>query len=270
MIAMKNAQVGISECYPKCGPRRQRRYMEGEGTPPGGTPPKPPEGGKFDQKFVDDLIGKTKAELTRKFDGERAQILERMKALETDAGRAADLENQIAELNNRYKSKEELAADSYKKEKATWEGNAKKAAEERDAWQGRWFDTHRDTELMAAASTKEADVKSVEQVLMILQPRAKVKQKVVEGKPVDAYETRIAFPVVKEGKTQVLDLSPSEALKVMKDDVPRFGNLFNSSATGGLGGSGPAGSPGNDTLLGLSQEEFTKRYLEGKLPKRTK
>ena len=250
--------------------RPQFRYLgppEGGEAPPA-SPPPPPK--TFDQKAVDEIVSKRLSEAQRKFDQQRQSDLEKMKALETDASKVSEYEKQIEELNLRYKSKEELAADAFKKEKASWEDRAKKADAERDSWRKRWEENHRDTELMAAATTKELDVKSAEQMLFILKPMSSVKQKVVEGKPIDAFETRISFPAIKDGKTQVLDLSPAEAIKLMKDDVPRFGNLFNAGLTGGQGNNPGQGKSGSESLMDLPQDEFTKRYLQGTLPKKAR
>lgn len=251
---------------------KMRRYMEGEGAPPANPPAgSPPPTKTFDQKAVDDIVGKRLAEAQKKFDGQRQVDLERMKALETDASKVSELESQIAELNNRYKSKEELAADAWKKEKSAWEKDKTTLTGERDSWKKRWEEQTRDVALMAAAGAKEADVKSQEQVLWFLQPRAAVKQKIVEGKPVDEFEVRIAYPDTKDGKAITLDLTPEEAIKRMKGDTNRFGNLFNSGVNGGLGGNGgTGGKAGEGTLLGMSQEEFNKRYIEGTLPKKVK
>lgn len=247
----------------------QRRYMEGEKPPetpaPGGAaPPK-----SFDQKAVDEIVKTRLADAQKKFDQARAADLERMQALETDASKAAELQQQIDELNNRYKSKEELQQEAYKKEKDSWAGKEKNLVAERDTWRTRWEERVRDTDLMSAASAKEADVQSVEQVLWFLQPKSKVVQKVVDNKPVDEWETRIQFPDVKDGKPIVLDLTPAEAIARMKGDVKRFGNLFNSGKAGGMG-SNPSqpGSSSGKSLLDMPQEEFNKRYREGTLPKK--
>lgn len=236
--------------------RKQRRYLGEE----------PPVDKVFKQTDVDGIVQKRIAEAEKKFNATRATDLERMKSLETDAQAKGELEKQIEELNNRYKSKDELAQDAYKKEKATWEERNKKSSEELGAWRKRYEETLLSRELTDAAADKEADVRSIEQVTMLLRPRSRVVQKLVDGKQTDEFETRVKYH---NGKEEI-EVTPAEAIKLMKNDPKRWGNLFNSGVAGGLGGKGSAQPSGPQTLMGMSQDEFNKAYIAGTLPKKAK
>jgi len=241
--------------------KRQRLYYGDEPpiTPPptaGGTPEK-----VFKQADVDGIVQKRMAEAEKKFTTQRQSDLQRMQSLETDSAAKADLEKQLEELNNRYKTKEELAADAFKKEKASWEKRQQESENASKTWRSKYEDNLRERELLDAASSKDADAQSAEQIAMLLRPNSRVVERIVEGKSTGEFETRINFHTTKDGKALVLDLTPAEAIKQMKGDVKRWGNLFNSGKAGGTGNS-PQHS-GNDTVLGITQDEFTRRFLKG-------
>lgn len=246
-----------------------QKLIYGEGDA-GAKPPETKPEQKFTQADLDEQVKKRLGEANKKFDAERAGFLEKQKALETDSAAKAELEKQLEELNNRYKSKEELAADALKKERAEAEGKLKQAATERDSWKKRYEDQTLLTELTAAASKKakvgdkDVEVHNPSQLVKFLKPDARVTQKVVDGKPTDQLETRVKVTV----KGKELDLTPEEAVKSMAED-PEYGNFFKSGVVGGLGASGGKQGNGGDGLLSMPQNEFTKRFLEGTLPKRT-
>lgn len=250
---------------------RIQRLIYGPDPDPAPTPPAPPAptlptpAKTYKQEDVDGIVGKTKAELQKKFDKDRASDLERMAKLETDAAEKANLEKQIEELNNRYKSKEELAQESFKKEQAKWQEEAKRVTIDRDAWKGKYETQTLLTELGSAASkkTKDYEVHNPAQLVRFLRPDARVVEKVVEGKPSGQFETRIKF---QDAKGKELDLTPDEVVKLMSE-MPEHHNFFKAGVVGGINGAGKQGA-GNDGLLGLTQDEFNKRYREGKLPKR--
>lgn len=247
-------------------------YGEGEGKPPEVKPEgdKKPEPRTYDQAKVDEIVGKTKAELQKKFDKDRAADLERMSKLETDAAAKADLEKQIEELNNRYKSKEELAAESFKKEQSKWQDEAKKTASERDNWRKKFEEQTLLSDLRGATSKKYkgSDGKDIEafnsnQLTNFLKPMARIAEKLVDGKPTGEFETRVK---INDAKGKELDITAEDAVKMM-GEMPEHFNFFKAGIVGGINGNGQQGT-GKDGLLGMTQEEFNKRYREGNLPKR--
>lgn len=232
---------------------------------------KPPEPAKtLSQAEVDEIIKKRLGEERKKFDTERKADLERMAKLETDAAAKADLEKQIEELNSRYKTKDELAADALKKERTETAEKLKKAEVERDTWRKKFEEQTLLTQLQGAASKKSkgADGKDVElhnpnQFVAFIRPLARLADKIVDGKPTGEVEARVKMTI----KGKELDLSPDEAIKQASED-PDYHHWFKSGVVGGLGASGGKQGTGNDGLLTMPQEKFTELFLQGKLPKR--
>lgn len=248
----------------------QPRYLGPEPDPNAGKPPEPKPEAKLTQAEVDDIVKKRLGEASKKFDSERAGLLERQKALETDAAKAAELQAQIDDLNNRYKSKEELAADALKKERNETSEKLKKASEERDTWRKKFEDQTLVTQLQSAASkkAKTSDGKDLElhnpnQFVAFIKPLTRLADKIVDGKPTGEFETRVKISI----KGKELDLSPEDAVKAASED-PEYHHWFKSGIVGGLGANGGKQGGGADGLLSMPQETFTKKFLEGSLPKR--
>lgn len=248
--------------------KKNIRLIYGEGDKP--PEPKPPEPKGLSQAEVDEVIKKRLGEQQKKFDAERTANLEKMSKLETDAAAKAELEKQIEELNNRYKSKDELAMDALKKERTEREAKQKAIESERDTWKKKFEDQTLLVDLTGAATKKPkgADGKDIEitnpnQFVKFLRPAARLVEKVVDGKPTGEFETRIKVQV----KGKELDLTPDEAVKATSED-PEYGHWFRAGIVGGLGAKGGNQGAGGDGLLSMSQEQFTKRFLEGTLPKR--
>jgi hypothetical protein len=217
------------------------------------------------QTEIDGIVSKRLGEQQKKFDATRAADLERMKALETDAAKVTDLQTAIDELNNRYKSKEELSQDALKKERNEQETKFKTLQTERDSWRKKFEEQTLLADLTTAVvkKNKGTDGKDIEvhnpaQLVKFLRPDARVVEQA--GK----LETRIKYT---DDKGKELDLVPDEVIKLMSED-PQHGNFFKSGVIGGLGASGGKQGAGNDGLLTMPQDQFTKRFLEGTLPKR--
>lgn len=247
----------------------QKRYLGPEGDPPaggappaGGTPPK-----LHTDEEVNNIVKKRLADEKKKFDVERAENLSRIAKLEPDSQKLAELQVQIEELERKGKSAAELVEMDRKKEREKLESQAKQATADAEKWRRKLEDTQLDRDLLDAASTQEADFVNAQQGVLLLKQGAKIGPKHVDGKPTDVLETRVKIQTIKDGKTIELDLSPVDAIKVLKEDKTNY-NYFNAGIKGGLGGTQSNNSrSGAGGKLGLSQEEFSKRYAKGTLPK---
>lgn len=227
------------------------------------TPPVVPK--TLTEAEVNEIVKKRLGEEKKKADKEKVELLDRIAKLEPDAQKAAELVLQVEELERKGKSQAELVEMDRKKERERLEASAKVASEDAAKWRKRHEEAQLARDLMDAASSKDADAVNSQQLVTLLERNAKIGPKLVDGKPTDQLETRVRVSTVKDGKPIELDLSPAEAIKVMKEDKANH-NLFNAGVKGGLGGT-QTSRPGAGGKLSLSQEEFTKRYAKGTLPK---
>lgn len=246
--------------------RAQLRYLGPDPDPKEAPPPPKLLTEAEAQALVDSTLKKRLAEEKKKNDAERAEHLSRIAKLEPDAQKAAELQAQVEELERKGKSAAELVEMDRKKEREKLESQAKEKAAEAEKWRKKHEETQLQRDLMDAASSKEADAANAQQLAFFLGRNAKIGPKLVDGKPTDDLETRIRLQTTKDGKPVELDLSPAEAIKVMKEDKSNF-NLFNAGIKGGLGGTQTNTRMGPGGKLGLSQAEFNKGYIKGTLPR---
>lgn len=246
----------------------------GPNDPPAGTPPviktenndPPPQPAPktFSQEDLNKQVEARLAAEKAKFNKERQENLERIKALETDATKLPEVEKALEELRNQGLTKEQLAADAAKKQQAAYDAKLKAETEKADRWQLRYSGEKVIRDISDAAGAKEIDAFSAPQIVALLKGDARVADKIdpETGKPTGDLETRIKRTVVKDGKAITLDLTPMEAVKSMKED-PSYGNLFKAGVVGGIGGAAPrtAGAPGS--LSNMTQAEINKKYREG-------
>jgi chromosome condensin MukBEF ATPase and DNA-binding subunit MukB len=231
---------------------------EGSGNPP---PKEPPT-----KTFTQDDVNKFVAEERRKLQAKNAPLIQELEQLRSST-RLSEEEKQaltarIDSLKSESLSKEQQLTrevETYKKKVAETETTLTKKAEE---WQGRYAELLVTNEIAKAASTN--DVYKDEQVLDLLKPRAKVAPVIGDdGKPTERFQVVIRFDDVdaKTGNPVVLELSPIDTVKRMKELPERFGNLFKSGVQAGVGktkGSGPAGEPDVTRMTPTQYREYRK------------
>ncbi len=149
-----------------------------------------------------------------------------------------DLQSQITELTSTYTTKEQLAAQKLEQEQSKWKTDLDVTVKERDRWRQSFEETTIETGIVRTAAQDAINIE-------VLQDLLKPKSRLVEGRNADGTPNgvftvmaKVTITDKKEKKPIVLDLPIDEAIKQMKDDVPRYGNLFKSTAAAGLGGSG--------------------------------
>lgn len=199
------------------------------------------------QKQLNDLIA---AERRKEADRNKATVAELEKVKQTaglSAQQVSDLQNQITELEKTYMSQAELAKRDA--EKSQKEYAAKLESESKRAMEN---ETRFKNLLVKNAITSASlanDAYNAEQMLTQLSGLAKVVPVTLDGKETGDFEVKIAFPdKTKEGQPVVLELTADETLKRMKEIPEKYGNLFKSGVSGGVGGNnnGPSGNNSND------------------------
>jgi hypothetical protein len=163
--------------------------------------------------------------------------LEELKAkASTSESMKEELQQQIENLQQANLSKEEQMVRQIKQ----LEENVKKTQEtlttERDRYSKLWKDERISNELRYASDEHKAF--SFEQIHSLLYSRTDLKPVIDDaGKPTGQHQVVVTLDVPdKDGNIEVKQLTPSTALKVMKELPQRYGNLFVSTEAGGLGG----------------------------------
>lgn len=220
--------------------------------PPPPPPPPPPPGDdeskKFSQKDMNALEKKIKEQHRRNME----QITQRLNALEQSSTMTQEekekLANQLEQMRQEYMTKEELAKQNEDKVKKDYEGKIKKYESERDSWRDRFTQATIQRSLTDAAVTSEAYNPS--QIVGLLAPITRLVEEVdSQGKPTGNFVPKVKWETVKDGQNISLEVVPSEALKLMKDKPEQYGNLFKSSANGGLGSNNNSQGGSNNTRM---------------------
>lgn len=191
----------------------------------------------FTQDDVNRLLATNKRELKEQNEKMASELENLRKAKGLSDEDREQLDSQIKALRNEKVSVEETLKrdlDKTKKERAE---EAKKLAEERDAWKNRYTGSTIRNSLIEAATAAKAF--SPGQVVELLYSKTKLVEEVdSEGKPTGNFTPKVELSIKKDGKEVPLVLTPAEALKQMKEDTDSYGNLFISDLKGGYGGSG--------------------------------
>ncbi|HUY88978.1 MAG TPA: hypothetical protein VMV10_09610 [Pirellulales bacterium] len=142
------------------------------------------------------------------------------------------LEESLEGVRKQLRTKEEQAKVEKKKLEEDFTGKISAAEQRAVTAEKKWQDSTIEQALRDAASA--GDAFNADIVVTVLRSQTKL----VDDKPM------VDFISVdpETGESTVLQMAPREAVKKMKEDAPRYGNLFKSGVVGGIGGSGGAGA----------------------------
>ncbi len=153
-----------------------------------------------------------------------------------------ELQVRITQLEEQYLSKEELAKRESTKQQREFDENLKTANESSKKWENMYSVSTIERAIYDAAIEAEAIHPS--QIVTLLQNNTELVENKGNYSPVVKFNDKS-----EDGKDVVLDLSPVDTIKRMKELTDRFGNLFKGTATSGIGGTGNAdGSVSNLAL----------------------
>jgi hypothetical protein len=205
---------------------------------------------KANPKLQDELNGMM-AENRKKLTTQNQELVTQLETLKANTALTTEerdaLQGQISPLEQQYLSKEELVKREAGKEAKKLQDNLAKTNEERDIWKGMYTSATIDRALQDAAIETEAENPS--QIVDMLRARTQLAEVIVDGNPTGQYNPIVKFNDTNEaGKAVVLDLSPVDALKRMKE-LKQHHNLFKGTATSGLGESGSSAETGKAPFL---------------------
>lgn len=216
----------------------------GDETPP----PPPPSTGKPKPAFSQEDVNRFLAEERRKQEAKNKSVIGQLenlkKNVEMTAQQKEALEKQIEELRNASLTKEEQLKREQEKAAKVYAEEKEQLRKQAETWQQRYANETVRRSILDAAVQNEAF--NPEQLVNILRGDTRLTEATdEEGKPTGDFIAKTRFnDIGKDGKPVLLDMTVPEAIKRMKESPDRFGNLFKSGATGGLGATTKPGSKG--------------------------
>lgn len=202
---------------------------------------------KFNQKHVNKLLAEERRKNEEKTKNAIAQLEEVRKQKGLDIQAKQDLESRIEELQNSLMTKEEQAKKELEKKEKLLKTTTEGLTLEREFWRTQFStEATRNQIAKAAGAHKAVNAEQMEELLM---PKTRLVEVAGEDeKAPKKYIPKVQFKSKNDkGEDITLDLTIEEAVKWMKDQPERFGNLFESGLNGGLGGGGSSGGAGNLT-----------------------
>lgn len=219
------------------------------------------------KQFTQDDVNRFLAEDRRKHKTQVEQTVAQLEELKTQKGlseqQVLDLERRIENLNSTVQTAEEKAKQQLAKKEKEFKDSLDKTVVDRDQWRGFYTREVTNNQILQAAVAHKAV--STEQILEFLGPKTRLVEVLdpTDNKTVVGYAPKVKFKDKNDkGEEIELDLTIEDTVKRMKDLPDRFGNLFNSGTTGGLGGTGSAG--GGGAGAGISLDDPAKYRSERK------
>lgn len=164
-----------------------------------------------------------------------------------------ELEVRIDELQTQFMGKEELSKRDAGKIAKDHAKAVEKVTSEAKKWQGLYVNSTTQRALLDAAVVGEALIPA-QIVAMLGQNTHIVEELDGAGQGSGKYKPIVKFnDIDDDGKSVIVDLSPPDAIKRMKELPDKYGNLFKGDHSGGLGGEGGVGGGKNELPPKLSE-----------------
>lgn len=229
----------------------------GEGTGEG-TQTKPKLADLVREYSLQDDLNAMMAENRRKLTQQNTELVKQLEDLKRNTALTQDerdaLQTRITQLEEQYMSKEELAKREATKQQREFETKLQKATEQGERWQSLYADSTIQRAWQDAALEGKVLQPAIPGVVDMFRHQTQLTEVMENGQPTGRYTPVVKFNDVNEdGQNVVLDLSPTEAIKRMKELPDRYGYLFEGTATSGIGSArradGSAPAPKLDELL---------------------
>lgn len=152
-----------------------------------------------------------------------------------------ELEARIEELQTQFMSKEEITKRESEKMAKAHAKELEKLTSENKKWQSLYATSTIQRALLDAAVEGEA-IQPSQIVAMLGQSTQLVEEVNETGQGKGEYKVVVKFnDIDTDGNKVILNLSPKDAIKRMRELPDLYGNLFKGDATGGLGATGTSG-----------------------------
>lgn len=209
--------------------------------------------------FTQDELNRIVEGEKKKFTQNREKLLSELKTLRETANLTQEqkdqLEARIDQVQNETLTAQELAKKEKEKLTKDYTSELTKEKNKTNYWQTKYTTERIERELLDAGA--EAEAISNPQIADLLRNKTKLVEELKDGKPTGELLAKVTVREVKEdGSVIILDLSPAEALKRMKDE-PQHWNLFKNNVNGGLGGFN---TPNQSSLRGKEPPKDMAQY----------
>ena len=235
--------------------------------PKAGTPPADPapKGKTYTQEDMTKLLNEER----RKGNEAARAAMSELEALKPKLNMTKqerdEMDVRIKELNTRLMTNEEIAAQEQAKLRKAHEDTVAELTSKADQWQNRFTDAAIERSITDAAVVHDAY--NPKQVVSLLRSNTRLVPKLDgEGHATGQFQPMVQLEVSgSDGETKTLELSPSEAVKRMREMDGSL-NLFKGTGVGGLG-AGNQGPTGKRDIREIAKnpEEYRKLRAEGKL-----
>lgn len=217
--------------------------------------------------FTQDDINKILAQEKRKHQSVTQKALQEVEALRKKSSLTEkerhELDERVDQLKTSLLTEQEKAKRQAEKLKQQHRERVAGLEAERDTWRTRYTDSTIQRSITDAAATNNAF--NPRQIVAILGRNTRLVEDLdSEGSPTGRLVPKVSFEDKnKDGKTVVLELSPDEVIKRMKE-IPEFLNLFKVEGTGGAGlRSQPSGKKLDIRELAKDPVAYRKAKAEG-------
>lgn len=196
------------------------------------------------QEELNSMMAENRKTLTKK----NQELIDQLQSLRDQATMSTqakeELEARIEELQTQFMSKEEIAKREADKMSKTHAKEIEKLTGDAQRWQGLYATSTIQRALLDAAVEGEA-IQPSQIVAMLGQNTQIVEELDDTGQGKGSYKTIVKFhDTDADGNPVILNLTPKETIKRMKEVPDLYGNLFKGDATGGLGASGGGAAGG--------------------------
>jgi hypothetical protein len=206
--------------------------------------PTPPPLKTFTQDEVNTLLAREKRSAEDRGRKQNEKLIKEYEALRKNAATSEEektrLETRIEDLKNEYLTQDELRKKNEKAEKEKQKTEKEELIGDRNRWKNMYEQSTIDREIVDAAIKGEAY--NPEQILNQLKPNTRLVEELdEENRPTGRFVSKVRLAGKdKDGKPTVFDLTPTDAVKMMKEMPDLHGNLFKSGAHSGLGSNNNA------------------------------
>jgi hypothetical protein len=235
--------------------------------PPAGDPPAPQTLADYLKTTpgAQDELNKMMADNRKKLTTQNQELMSQLTAIKDQfsgtAQQKEELEAQIEQLNNQFLTKEELAKREQEKAKKEHIKALEKATADAESWKNRYTQSTISRELLDAAIGAKAINADV--IVDMLGGKTHLAPVLVDGQQTGNYEVRVNFADSDEdGNAVNLDLTPDATLKRMSELTDKYGHLFQSTATGGMGANSSRGGDGKPPVALSAILEDPVAYAE--------
>lgn len=209
----------------------------------------------------------TKAELEKAVQAERTRLeqlnrktvldLQRIQQSAATTSEEKDaLQKRIAELEQEYMSKEELARRAKEKSDKELTDKVQQLEQKSQYWEKLFQKQLKSTAIVSAAA--EAGAKKPDMFLNLLNDNIQIAEVFGEdGKSTGNYEVKVKYSKKDGDKVKELVLAPSDAFKFLREDSD-YSFLFNGDKTPGLGGTNGKPPVAAD-FKNMSPEQYRKQ-----------